>query len=271
MSLPAPTRRALIGATVWSVPAISVASAAPAFAASSCVPAIWEFRFTADNWEAAASPAAPFYRQMVGQATPLRPAVGEGVLIDESVTVDAITLTAGAVSVGASRPWNLNEPGNVLHNMEVTQATGGVGGSGNQGLGLLQEYPGVTGVTAGDYQEITFTFSREVTDLSFNICDVDNSGSQYVDLVSIVPAPTSAVLATGLEGAGTTSLPWRTSASAPTQQVGNTTGLRNVKVTYAAATSVTIRFWNGVTSGLTGRGQHGIFINDISFKANTCA
>lgn len=122
--------------------------------------------------------------------------------------------------------------------------------------------------TENDYQEVYFTFSRPVKNLTFTITDIDNEDGADRDHVTLTPAPTGFSAQTNVLGDGHGTA-WHRVPSL--QKVDNDKGGGNVSVRYDEAQTVVLRFWNGVGSRRsTHDGAHGIFVTKFEFEANTC-
>lgn len=128
------------------------------------------------------------------------------------------------------------------------------------------------------YQDVTFTFSRPVTDLRFTITDIDTSGGWFLgnyrdfyDAVAVQSvagtATFTSTLGADLQGSGTTTNPWRqdgfTNAAA-----GSTDAAHRVVVSFAGAlTSLTLRYWS-IDGRSTYTGAQAVWVGDMTYKSN---
>jgi hypothetical protein len=187
-------RRSLVTGAVWATPALLVAVAAPAAAASAgCAPA----RLVADWTSASYVRTGP----TMGVYTWVDP------LGNRSIPVLTLTVSASVVNPAYSG----------LRAADLTGTAGPTGGSSAPGLelalALLQSTTSST-VTGADY---TFTFSRPVTNLAFAVTDIDGTGfnastnSSGAERVSLSGGPISGAVANAsyLTGGGTVADPWR--------------------------------------------------------------
>lgn len=121
---------------------------------------------------------------------------------------------------------------------------------------MLQE------LTKGDSVTVTITLSEPVEGLSFLIHDIDSESKAYQDTVVVGPAGYTSALGTNIQGAGTSSSPFRPIAWGDTPIDG---GAGRVKVTWPGSVSqVTVTYIAGITGN--SQNQH-IGIGDISFDA----
>lgn len=250
------SRRAVVAGAAWSAPAVLLATAAPARAASTaCQPV----RLVTD-WA-----SASYVRTSAtsGTYTWVNP-LGNG-----SIPVLTLTITASVVGPAFSSlaPANLTS---------TAAPTGGQAVPGlDLSLNLLQHTTNST-VTGADY---TFTFSQPVTNLSFTIADIDgtyfgnnssNSGAERVSLSS--PSPISGTVADSayLTGSGTLADQWRRRPNFTPNQtnLANTSSAGNVSVTSSALSTFTtsLRLLDN-TSALSSppAGSYNIWITPITF------
>lgn len=222
-------RRSLVTGAVWSAPAILIATAAPAAAASAgCAPV----RLVAD-W------TSPFYVRTgptTGVYTWVDP-LGNG-------SIPVLTLTVSATVVGPAFT--------TLRASDLAGTPGPTGGSSAPGLelalALLRSTTSST-VTGADY---TFTFSRPVTTLGFAVTDIDGTGFNAngrgagAERVFLSGAPISGVVATAsyLTGSGTAVDPWRRKPNSSPSLVDlpPTSNAGNVDVTAASVSSFTLGY-----------------------------
>lgn len=269
-----PSRRGVLGAATWSVPALTLASAAPAFATSlraGCQPMTYQLTWGQRGaWTYQASSSSPGNGTGTILATPAsQPAPGQ--VMDALPVVFTNTFHGRMVRRG-----DLTTEGNMV----VTSAQ--VGGTGSRGLEMWQGLSNTSARSASavyqDRQVITFDFGRPVTNLSFTITDVDAYETsawrgQYRDAVHVSVPPTRAVLGNRVAGAGTQASPW-TSATAPSSSTGldNATSSRgNVALTYAGPIrSLAVTFWNTETRALSNNASQAIYFSSFAFTANSC-
>jgi hypothetical protein len=222
-------RRSLVTGAVWATPAILVAAAAPAVAASAgCTPV----QLVADWTSASYVRTGP----TTGVYTWVNP-LGNG-------SIPVLTLTIGANLVGPAftslRTSNL---------MGMAGPTGGGNLPGLElALALLRSTTSST-VTGADY---TFTFSRPVTNLAFAVTDIDGTGfnanahSGGAERLSLPAGPISGVVANGsyLTGTGTAVDPWRRkpNSSPSLLDLPKTSNAGNVNVTAASLAAFTLSY-----------------------------
>lgn len=119
----------------------------------------------------------------------------------------------------------------------------------------------------------TFTFSETVTNLSFQIMDIDSVDRDFYDAVALSSASPwtgTRVNATQLQGTGTTSSPWRPWNYA--QAVDDQTGTAgNVRVNFPTVTSFDLHYWN-ISDGwsTTLDGDQRIFLSDFTLTYDAC-
>lgn len=264
-----PSRRSVLRASAWSVPAIAVASAAPAFAASSCVDVDYAFSWSGAGWNY--TPSSIWSPNGAGSgidtATPNTGALPPGQV------VDPLTLTVSNAFAGRMTG---TEAGDGARNMRLSPFN--VGALGHPGLTLLQRVNNNNSLGNSSaarrqhHQTMTFTFSRPVSNLSFTVTDIDQSNGQYHDRVEVAPAPAQTSQPSTVLGQGTTANPWRASANgnhdASTSPAGNA---QVVRLSNAALSTFTITFWSDQSGTLTSQGIQGIFVSDLTFTASSCA
>lgn len=263
MSVPTPSRRSLLAASAWSVPAVVVASAAPAFATSPAPIADCDVDYSL-RW-------ANFNAQT-------------GVVVAQSVTGAApLTLSVTNQFRGNMTAASAVENRQTYQNLRVSPvAVGGL----TRGLTLMQRIS--NGMPASsrraNRQEVTFRFSRPVKGLSFSVTDIDSlmpggGSQQYRDQVEITGAPAAEFGSGALRGSGTLGAPWWNSNNS-----GYTTGSANgnVRVQFAPTVSVqqvVLTFWNNADNGtdwygrmrpLSADGLQGVFVTDMSLRAANC-
>lgn len=271
-----PSRRHVLKAGAWSVPAVVLASAAPAYATSQAsgampmpAPAPAPMPKCVNHphlltWSTAA---------LAGSGGP-RTAVARAIApVPSGSKVEDVRVTLVSAFEGSMRALS----GTSGTNMTVSKDR--VGGLGAPGLMLYQENSSSRARTrAGDRhldaQVLQVVFDRQVSNLSFTVTDIDSTAGQFADRVSITGGTFAATPARGVSGSGTAAAPW----VGPSGNVEPGQGQGNVKVTFTQPVSAfTLRFWNAEAGAvwwfnqLRQKGAQGIFLSDFSFAANTCA
>lgn len=278
MSSFTPSRRGLITASAWTVPAVVLASSAPAFANSQeasspspmCAAITYVANWTSQNYNFQPSSASAPYG--VGTGTVTATPAGGMVPTGMRTAVQPMVVTVTNAYMG-NRVRGASA-GDGAANMRVSPFN--VGKRASRGLTLMQAYGSTTklpGVRADHGQTLTLQFNRPVKGLKFTITDIDSSDGQYRDRVSVVPAPASFSKASqGLGGSGTTGAPWGQSSHRATYDPSRESD-GNVTLTYGFGTDVStveIRFWNDQPDSLRANGLQGIFISDLEFTASAC-
>lgn len=238
------SRRALVHGAAWSVPVVTVAAAAPAFAASPCAT---DYNLRLD-W-------------------------GTTTYAKASANLGTATVTAGAGTSPVTVSFASTKNGTGVRaasNLTVTTQTNvGGSGAGEQALELYHAQPSTSG--RANRQDVVITFSRPVTGLSFTISDIDSfddngHDNDYVDYVELT-GTYAATKASGLLGSGTQADPWRMQNT--NNSIATTSSAGNVSVTYpGAVTSITLSFYNGAQQ--QAKGQHAIYLNDLTFTTTGC-
>jgi hypothetical protein len=128
------------------------------------------------------------------------------------------------------------------------------------------------------YQDITVTFSRAVRKLTFDLRDIDTSGSgtqnnrtyNYWDAIAIhgTTAPYGATLGAALTGLGTIASPWRQENFANTPPGSNQAASNAMTVWFdGPVTTFKFRYWS-----LRGRnsysGTQAVWMGNITYKVN---
>lgn len=217
------SRRSVTAGTLWSAPAVAIAAAAPAVAVSACVTYTGAF-------------TQPSSYNPVPLSYTFRGSDGS------TVTVSLSTASYGGKTLLSN---NLTAAGN------VNKGYNGMGDLATDGLQLQQQGTGG--------QRLTFTFSQPVSNLSFVVADIDNSGKQYRDSVTLSPAPTSVVNGSSLTGSGGTGDPLRATTTSP---VNSDNKANRSTVTMAGPlSSMTVDF-----SSSTGTVAQQVFITGMTFE-----
>lgn len=230
------SRRTLTAGLAWTVPAVAVAGAAPAFAASCTLS-------TTQNvtWAANADNDSS-YRTQTGTTA--------------NTSSVSVTTAFTGTSGGIDTSFNMSSR---------TVATT------NDSIIISNDVPYSTSTPAANYQDVTFTFSKPVYNLTFTIDDIDriNNGGTYpgyYDQVALLSLSTyTATKGSYLTGSGTTGDPWRTAVDVN----GSYDARQSVTVSFAGpVTSFTIRFWTSTADSRTTEYQ---FIRLGSMSYRTCA
>ncbi|MGF9759672.1 hypothetical protein AAII07_31200 [Microvirga sp. 0TCS3.31] len=263
-ALHVPSRRTVLRAAAWTAPAVSVAVAVPAFAATSgpvvCANANYEVKW------------ASHYTARSGMAVAnLVSAAGAGTVGSAALTMGVTSRFFGEMEAASS--------GDGTSNLAVSPFT--VGGTAMRGLTIMQRAKqGVSrfsGTRSNHGQEITLLFNRPVTNLKFKLTDIDSmdptfGNGQYQDRISVSGTPSGA-RANQVTGTGRANDPWKPSGT-NIQQDPSSGARGNVDVSYAnqpASAVYTITYWNDQSGTLTSRGLQGVFLTDLTFTASSCA
>lgn len=252
-----PSRRAVVAGLAWSTPVVTAALAAPAFATSPrCLVT------TTATWN-----SARYARS--------KPTEGVYTFPDPDGTgpLQGMTLTVQTTYQGSNIKLG-SQFSTTLDNLTVVGAT--VGGATSPLM--LHQAPIDNSKKASDLSGAnktvtTFTFSRQVTSLSFTITDIDSTSNDFWDAVALTsPTPYTAAKAsaTQVTGAGTVTNPWQ--AANNNLPVSETSTAGNVKVTFSAPlTTFAIHYWNRMAlSSSTIDGDQGIFISNLQLTYNAC-
>lgn len=224
-------RRAVVAGGAWVAPAVLLATAAPAAAASAppCQPVQ-----LATDWTSAAYVRTSATSGTYTWVNPL----GNG-------SIPVLTLTISAAVVGPA--FTSIAPA------DLTGTAGPTGGQSVPGLDLSLNNTQNTTNTTNTGADFTFAFSQAVTNLSFAITDIDgayfngnsaNSGAERVTLSSPSAISGSIVDSSYLTGTGVAGDPWRRKPNS-TPNVINLPGSSsagNVNVTSAALSQLTIGY-----------------------------
>ncbi|MGW9738841.1 hypothetical protein ACUXPL_001872 [Micrococcus sp. 140720015-1] len=262
----APSRRAVVAGLAWSTPVVAASLAAPAFATSPrCLVT------TTATWNSA--------RYVRSSST-------EGVYTfpdpDGTGPLQGMTLTV-STSLGSNTRTG-NQGPNVINNPTPTvndnlRALGGATIGGATSPLALHQSPIFNSrktdntLTDANKSVTTFTFTRQVTSLSFTITDIDSASNDFWDAVAVV-SPTAYTATktspTQVTGAGTVTNPWQ--AANNNLPVPDTSTAGNVRVTFSAPlTTFAIHYWNRTNlSSSTIDGDQRIFISDLQLTYNAC-
>nr|WP_300047258.1 hypothetical protein [uncultured Nocardioides sp.] len=265
-----PSRRTVLRAAAWTAPAVSVAVAVPAYAATSgpvvCADANYEVSW-ASNYNASSRSAVARLVSSAGAGT-----LGSGPL----------TLTVSSQFFGNMEAGSTTTTDGFYSNLSLSPRN--VGGTTMRGLTIMQRAKqGVTSfgnnanARSNHRQEVTLVFSRPVTGLKFKLTDIDsmdpaNANGQYQDRIWVSGGP-AGVKAGGLSGSGTSGAPWRpTGSNTEYNPVSGAQG--NVDVSYVgkpASAVYKLTYWNDQSGTLASRGLQGVFLTNLTFTASSCA
>ena len=244
-------RRTVLAAAAWSVPAVSVVAAAPAYAATVGCP-VGGYTYTL-NW---------------ATLRPTATAITGGFQV--SVVPTNGTAAQKAANTIILKVTNSFEGGATAYTGNMALSSGNIGGTGAKGLGFLQNTPTNTvAANRRNYrQEITFDFGASpITDLSFKITDIDSLDGDFIDQVEISPTMTGAPqhsTGTRVTGSGTTASPWH--STNPNSDQDNEDGTRgNITVTSSSVSSFVLTYWNSQTSFRVDNSQ-AIYLTNFTFK-----
>ncbi|MDT0183426.1 hypothetical protein Q9S36_24870 [Microbacterium sp. ARD31] len=246
-----PSRRSVVRGAAWSVPVVSVAATAPAFATSLCQDGNYQIRWASD------------YNATSRVATANRISTsGSGATGSAPLTLTVTSKFNGTMAAGSTGSYS-----------NLATSPGNVGGLGVRGLTIMQRSTQTALATprANQNQVVTLTFNRPVWNLKFTLTDIDSQLGQYQDRVYVSGAP-AFTLASQVGGSGTSGSPWAPTGTNITQDPV-TGGGGNVAVDYTnkpAASVYTLTYWNNQSGNLSGNGLQGVFISTMTFSSETC-
>jgi hypothetical protein len=239
----APSRRTVLRTAAWSVPAVSVSVAVPAYAA--CSPASATTTSYMLNWG-----TGLYTRSSAESGSASVPGRGVGA---QPVNVFVTSKVSGDVRLTSE---NLAES---AHGLELHHASRVTAGRSNR-------------------QTVTFTFSRPVSGLAFTIKDVDSQSRGWYDQVELSGSRDFAVnerivhwfgfpirVGDFVEGAGTSDSPWHFyNSNTVVANTGDNRG--DIRVTYKEpVTTIALDYWTSV-----GGSNQRIWLSDFSFTASSC-
>ena len=253
----APSRRAVVAGLAWSTPVVAASLAAPAFATSPRCLVTTTATWNSDRY-ARSKPTEGVYTFPDPDGTgPL-----QGMTLTVSTSLGSNTRTG-------------NQRATVNDNLRALGGTT-IGGATSP-LGLHQSpidnSKKTDTLTDANKSVTTFTFTRQVTSLSFTITDIDSASNDFWDAVAVV-SPTAytatKTLPTQVTGAGTVTNPWQ--AANANLPVPDTSTAGNVRVTFSAPlTTFAIHYWNRTNlSSSTIDGDQGIAISNLQLTYNAC-
>lgn len=225
------SRRSVARGFAWTVPAVAVTAAAPAFAAS-----------------------MPCTLQTVSTFSTATPTAA--ITTNKGTGSDGVTVTATATKSGTFNTavqYNMTSPdGKFIQ---------------------LAQNPG-----SGQYQELTFTFSQPVYNLSFVVADVDylnNMNGTYKDGVVVqqvngaTPVYTTTAKGSNVTGSGTTSSPFQPVSTTTQYVYSDAAGQVTVKVNpTTGVTTFSIRYSD--LANRTDSLSQQIYIGGITYTTTNC-
>ncbi|NYE35767.1 hypothetical protein F4692_000871 [Nocardioides cavernae] len=259
-----PSRRSVTRAAAWTVPVVAVAATAPAYAASPC-----DSRAGTVDW----ANGSRFSRASASSATYTIPDP------DGSGPGEALTLTISTTFLGSNTQLGDQgyNSGNGVRINDNLRTTTGVGGSGAGATSLqLHQSPRRDGdkvdtwTTTSNKSITTFTFSREVTGLTFTIRDIDSAFRDFWDGIALAGAAftSSRANASYVSGTGALTDPFRSSSNNLGVGDGSTDG--NVAITMPTVTSFEFHYWNLSSTGSSADGDQKVFLSGLSFDYKPC-
>lgn len=239
-----PSRRSVVRGAAWSVPVISVAATAPAFAASPCSTPVspdmnWSTaRYTGQWWN-------PTDR-------------GYGYWRTNNTT--AAYLTQDPDGTGPLQPLRLDISVSYGSNVraeadQLFVTTQNVGGTSSRGLTLHQGPRNVSQQSSTlldrNKSVVTFTFSRQVSSLTFTMTDIDSATADFRDAIGISGAAITSYSIQNpaqVQGVGTVTNPFRV---VPTNSAVDNFSQNggNVTVTLSNVTTFQLHYWNFEPAG----------------------
>ncbi|WP_322920228.1 hypothetical protein [Nocardioides renjunii] len=263
------SRRALVRGAAWSVPVVTMAATAPAFAASPC-----SDRYTYQlNWG-----TTPYSRTSFRASSATVSSLDSSAVTVSFASVSYSNDVVNNTTTSNNRPdqtRNLTVPANTGTGTTQDPVVTSLGGrQGERGVML---YHAASTPGRGNRQEVTITFSRPVRGLSFYVTDIDTiTNPAYSDRVEVLARTgTGAIVGfanvkDGVTGNGVNGDPW---LRAGDSNVGENAGGAQVQVNFPTTTTgaadvktVTITYWNN--SG--GTQYHRVFLGDLNFTAIGC-
>lgn len=248
-----PTRRNVVRTAAWTVPVVAASIGAPAFAASCGMTSYtWRLDWSNDNTVDAFTTSYPTPTTVSGIQTGVATITGP-------VGSVPIKVTFTSQMVGSMQ----RDGDNLKVSSALSPAANNVGGL-NQGAGLNISHAAPLPTNRASRQELSISFDRAVTGLSFVIADTDWSPGSWDDRVELDGNRTFTV--SNIDGSGTQADPWMANSQG---NAGNGSGTRNITVTYAntisAGSPIVLTFWNK-----SGNGNQRIFLSDFTFDAAGC-
>lgn len=225
------SRRTLVRGAAWSVPVVSIAAAAPAFAASPCdsIPGVIDWAVTGRYSRVSASVAT--------YTIPDPDGAGPG---------QPLVLTITNTFLGSNTKLGFENSNNGNDNLRTFN---NVGGSTATSLCLHQapvRESDMVGTWTGDTNKsvTNFSFSRAVTGLTFTLRDIDSANGDFLDGIAITGAAftPSIINSAFVQGTATTTDPLR--AANDNTAVGDNSSNGNVNISMPTVTSFDLHYWN---------------------------
>lgn len=261
MSKAMPSRRSVVRSATWTVPIVAASVAAPAYAAScGTTTYTWRLDWSNDNTTDAFTTAYP------------APTTVNGIQTGTATITGPAGTTPVKVTFSSQMLGTMSRDGDNLRvSNTLSPAVNNVGGL-NQGAGLNISHAAPIPTGRANRQEISISFDRPVTGLTFTITDVDRSNGNWNDRVELTGSRTF-VAAANVDGDGTNGVSpsFVNNAWSPDNNgnAGNTSSTGNVAVTYAGTlasnTALVMSFWNN-----SGDGNQRVFLSDFTFTALGC-
>lgn len=254
----APSRRAVVAGLAWSTPVVAASLAAPAFATSPrCLVTTTATWNNTSRYVRSSSTTGVYTFPDPDGTGPL-----QGMTLTVSTSLGSNTRTGNQ---GATVDDNLR----VLGGATIGGATSPL---------VLHQAPRDPSKKANDLSGAnksvtTFTFSRQVTSLSFTITDIDSTSNDFWDAVAVESSTAytgTKTSSTQVTGSGTVTNPWQAANNNLPVPDSSTAG--NVKVTFSAPlTKFAIHYWNRTNlSSPTIDGDQRIFISNLQLTYNAC-
>lgn len=255
-----PTRRNVVRTAAWTVPVVAASIGAPAFAASCGMTThTWRLDWSNDNTVDAFSTSYP------------NPTTAGGIQTGVATITGPVGTLPVKVTFRSQMIGSMQRDGDNLRVSNVlSPAANNVGGL-NQGAGLNISHQSPIPTGRANRQEVSISFDRAVTGLSFTIADIDRQTGDWNDRVELTGSRTYS--GPNINGDGTNGTPPANTNNAwrPDDQgnQNNSSGAGNLTVTYsgtiAANTPIVMSFWNSA-----GDGNQRIFLSDFTFTAAGC-
>ena len=262
------SRRTLAAGAAWSVPAIVVAGAAPAVAASRCDGVCTPYVI---DWDRTSLWAKGVYTLPV--KTGFKTVTGA-----TSVRMTVTSSFSGAMKAGVVKEASTGLT--YSENLTITDGTRDAGAAWPFGRAfqLHQQVRDSTGknISTGssqDAQTVVFAFSEPLCSLTFSLWDIDAQDyratgyNDFADSVSVTSAAAYAVSrGANVTGAGTAASPLRSTKSADQSAVSSAA---SATLTFAGpVSSFTVRYWNSLPANYCGQpsvdGDQRIMVSDLN-------
>jgi hypothetical protein len=253
-----PSRRNVVRTAAWTVPVVAATVGAPAFAAScGSTTHTWRLDWSNDNTTDTFSTSYPAATTSGGIQTGVATITGP-------VGSAPLAVTFRSQMYGTMQ----RDGDNLKVSNALSPAANNVGGLG-QGAGLNVSHLAPIPSGRANRQEVSISFDRAVTGLSFTITDIDRQNNDWSDRVELTGSRTYVgpnINGDGTNGPGASNNAWRPDDGG---NVGNGSNNGNLTVTYAgtiaANTPIVLTFWNS-----SGDGNQRIFLSDFTFNAAGC-